>query len=385
MLERREDEMAAGKLASYRFYLRQRPVMLAMLSVLAVVLFLAVTALSRAHDEQREALGDRWFNRGVADLTAKRFDAAVSDFRSALLYSRDNYSYQLNLAEALLGLRHTGEASAYLLNLWEREPENGLVNLELARIAAQQGQTDKAVRYYHDAVYSTWTGDEKTQRQSARLELIELLLRTHARTDAQAELIALSENVGEDPAQQERIGSLFLRAEDYEHALAAYQIALKIDRHNPLALSGAGEAAFRLGSYPQAHQYLQAAVAANPNDTQSADRLKTVDLVLAMDPYRRPISTVQRNHDVINAFATVGERLKNCPLPVAPGSGPSMSDRWDSLKPEITDVGLHRNPDLVDSAMDLVFRIERQANEVCGSPSGPDLALLLIARLHEGN
>lgn len=385
MLERREDEMAAGKLASYRFYFQQRPVMLAMLSVLTVALFLVVTFLSRAHDEQRGALGDRWFNRGVADLTAKRFDAAVSDFRSALLYSRDNYSYQLNLAEALLGLRHTGEASAYLLNLWEREPENGLVNLELARIAAQQGQTDKAVRYYHDAVYSTWTGDEKTQRQSARLELIDLLLRTHSRADAQAELIALAENAGEDPAEQERIGSLFLRAQDYEHALTAYEIALKIDRHNSIALAGAGEAAFQSGSYPQAQQYLQAALAANPNDAQSADRLKTVGMVLTMDPYRRPISTVQRNHDVVTAFATAGERLKNCPLPTGPGSGPSMSDRWATLNPEISDLGLRRNPDLVDSAMDLVFRIERQANDVCGPPSGPDLALLLIAKLHEGN
>ena len=37
-------------------------------------------------------------------------------------------------------MRKTGEASAYLLNLWDREPEDGLVNLELARIAAQQRQ-----------------------------------------------------------------------------------------------------------------------------------------------------------------------------------------------------------------------------------------------------
>jgi hypothetical protein len=35
--------------------------------------------------------------------------------------------------------------------------------------------------------------------------------------------------------------------------------------------------------------------------------------------------------------------------------------------------------------MDMVFRIERQASSNCGAPTGPDLALLLIGKLHEGN
>ena len=376
--------MAAGKLASNRYYFRQRPVVLALLSVLAVLFFLFVTGLSRAYHGQREALGDRWFNRGVADLNAKHFDAAVSNFRSALLYSRDNYFYQLNLAEALLGLGHTGEASAYLMNLWDREPENGLVNLELARIAAQQGRNDQAVRYYHDAIYATWSGDGKNQRRTARLELIELLLHMHSQADAEAELIAFAENAGEDPAEQELIGGLFLRAQDYGRALAAFSSALKTDRHNPIALAGAGDAAFQLQRYPESQRFLQAAVAANPNSGQSADQLKTAEMVLRMDPYRRPISEAQRNRAAVDAFTVAGLRLKSCPVLPGPGSGPSLSDRWSAMKPEITDTGLRRNPDLVDSAMDLVFRIERQTSDTCGTPSGPDLALLLIARLHEG-
>ena len=121
-MREQEESMASGTLSRYRFYLRQRPALLVLLSVITVAFFLAVTALSRAHEAQRQALGNRWFNRGVADLNAKRYEAAVTEFRSALLYSRDDYSYQLNLAEALIGLKHTAEASAYLLNLWDREP-----------------------------------------------------------------------------------------------------------------------------------------------------------------------------------------------------------------------------------------------------------------------
>ena len=112
--------MALESLDRYRFYLRQRPTLLVVLSVLAVLLFLGVTGLSHAYQRQRESLGTRWFTRGVTDLSARRYEAAVTEFRSALLYSRDDYSYRLNLAEALIGLKRTGEASAYLLNLWDR-------------------------------------------------------------------------------------------------------------------------------------------------------------------------------------------------------------------------------------------------------------------------
>ena len=230
MVEAQRDKTSAGAWTDLRIYLRQQPVMLALLAVLAVIFFLAVTGLSRAYHAQRESLGTRWFTRGVADLHAGRFDSAVTEFRAALLYSRDDYNYQLNLAEALIGLKRTGEASAYLANLWERQPEDGLVNLELARIAVQKRQTDQALRYYHNAIYAVWPSDQEVKRREARLELIEFLLTTGAKEQAQAELIALAENIGDDPAQQERVGDLFLRAQDYEHALGLYRLALKEDR-----------------------------------------------------------------------------------------------------------------------------------------------------------
>jgi hypothetical protein len=35
--------------------------------------------------------------------------------------------------------------------------------------------------------------------------------------------------------------------------------------------------------------------------------------------------------------------------------------------------------------MDVAFRIERQSSAMCEPPQGIDMALLLIAKLHEGN
>jgi len=387
--EIQDANQASQKLFNLHLYLRQRPVMLGLLSALAVMFFLIVTGLSNIFYAQRQALGDRWFHRGVSDLEAKRYQAAVTNFRSALLYSRDDSNYQLNLAEALLGANQTAQAYAYLLNLWDREPENGQVNLELARIEAAKGQPQRAIRYYHDAVYAVWPNQQEPERVTARLELVDLLLRLNAKAQAQAELIALQQSVGEDPAEQVRLGELFVRSGDYERGLAAYRVAVKADQHNPRALAGAGEAAFMLAQYPLAEQYLEGAAEANPNDKTSDERLKTTEMVLKMDPYRSILSVDERSHVVMRAFAIAGQRLTKCGVPndamSGEGTKPSLGDRWTAMKPQITLAQLSRQPELADKAMDLIFRIEKQTNTFCETPTGPDMALLLIAKLHEGN
>ena len=389
MVELQQDKTSVAKRIDLRLYVRQQPVMLALLAVLAVICFGAVGGLSRAYHAQRESLGNRWFSRGVADLRAHHYDSAVTDFRAALLYSRDNYDYQLNLAEALIGLGRTNEAYSYLVNLWDRQPENGVVNLELARIAAQRAQTEQALRFYHNAIYADWPGDQEVKRRDTRFELIDYLLSTNAKAQAQSELIALAENLEEDPSQQKRVGDLFLRTQDYEHALSAYRLSLRSDRNSEGALAGAGWAAFQLGRYPLAERYLESAVGANPNDTQSAERLKTTQLVLRMDPFRRQISVTQRDEIVVKAFEIAAQRLKSCgisPSPAGPAAAqPNLADSWIKMKPRISKEQLRRNPDLVEQAMDLVFTIERQTSTTCGTPTGADLALLLLAKLHEGS
>ena len=128
------------KWRDFQPYLRREPVTLALLTGLAILAFSAVAGLSRLYHRQQDSLADRWSTRGTEDLKAGRYGSAVVDFRTALLYARDEYTYQLNLAEALVGEHRADEAYAYLVNLWQREPENGLVNLELARIEAARGR-----------------------------------------------------------------------------------------------------------------------------------------------------------------------------------------------------------------------------------------------------
>jgi len=290
----------------------------------------------------------------------------------------------------LIGAGRSAEADSYLVNLWDREPENGVVNLELARIVAQKGDMEAALRHYHNAIYAAWPNDEETKRRDARLELIEFLLNKGARAQAEAELIALEANAGDDPELQERIGDLFVRTVDYERAFAAYRVSLRSEQHNPAIEGRAGEAAFELGRYPLAHRYLQAALTANAEDTRSAELLKTTELVLGMDPFQRQVSVAQRHRIVVEAFKVAGERLDHCSTQKAGEwqtnvAQTSLAQRWTEMNPQITEATLRRDPDLVEKAMDVVFDIERQTSTSCGPPTGPDLALLLIAGLHEGN
>lgn len=376
------------KLPDFSQYLRREPVMLAVLSGLAIILILAVSGLSRIFYAQQDALATRWSSRGTADLNAGNYRAAVTEFRAALRYARGDYAYQLSLAQALVGLKRTDEAHAYLINLWGRQPENALANLELARIAASKGETAQALRYYHNAIYATWPDNQETESRRARLELIHYLLGINAETQAQAQLIALEATIGDNPSQQAQLGRLFLVAHDENHALEAFRRSLRLKHNNPEALAGAGEAAFQLGLYPTARRYLESAVAVSPGDTKSAALLRTTGFVLQMDPFRPQIPVARRNRIVVAAFAAAGRRLSACAASGAAGppSGlENLDQQWEDLKPHITDYGLRRNPDLANTAMTLVFNIEQKATTLCKAPSETDQALLLIAKLHEEN
>jgi hypothetical protein len=106
----------------------------------------------------------------------------------------------------------------------------------------------------------------------------------------------------------------------------------------------------------------------------------------------------------MDAFAAAGERLKACPAASGwsangtawsagqgaaggqnPGAGQSLGAEWTKMQPEITEPGLRRNPGLVESAMELVFEIERHSEAGCGALSATDKALLRISKLRMGN
>ncbi len=365
------------------------PLVIAALGTLTIVAFLGVTRMVNRFTEEQKAVARHLYAQGLTEQQSGKADLAIEHYRAALSYAHDNFDYQLQLARALRDTGRTEEAEAYLVNLWERSPQSGVINLALGRLAARENSLDKVLQYYHNAIYGVWaTPNPDESRLSAWFELVDTLLRKNARSQAQAELISLSAELRNRPDLELRIADLFGRAGDYEHGLGEYQRVLAQEPENTSALAGAGQDAFHLGRYRDAAHYLQRAVKANPEDSQSAQLLDLSNMIFESDPFIRRLSSSERLRRVKAAFEQAGSHLddcartKNLDLKSAESSGSplaALESHWLELKPKVTRL---RTPDsdLENSAMDLVFQIEQEAERECGSPVGLDQALLLLAQ-----
>lgn len=372
---------------------------LMVLTLAAVAAFAAVSHLVARFNANQQSRGRRLYAQGMADLNAGTADRAIEEFRAALTCDRSNPQYQLSLGRALRDTGRLDEAESYLESLWQRTPEDGTINLALARVAARRGSVEDAIRYYHNAMYGVWSIDPDPNRRDARLELVEFLLRKGAHAQAQSELVALAAFLPPDPDLHLRAAVLFAQAQDYPDALAEYERVLRLDRGNPAALAGAGEAASHAGRYRTAQRYLQLAVNAKPQDSTLRYLLSSANLILETDPFVRRISDAERNRRIAAAFAKAGERLSSCAKqrgvnlsaaanPSVPPSSPSASlaaleSRWLAARRDLPRLRSAGEADLPDVIMDLVFQIEQQTAEDCGEPQGADQALFLISRDRE--
>jgi tetratricopeptide (TPR) repeat protein len=377
---------------SLKLLTRRPPVIIAGLLVLAIVAFLGVNRLVNRFHEQEKALARHLYERGTLAQNAGNAEAAIGDFRAALGYSRDNPQYELSLARALRDTGRTAEAEAYLISLWERSPQEGPVNLALGRLFAREQQFDKAIQYYHNAIFGLWPGDQEARRRDVQFELIEFLLQHKAFPQAQAELITMASGLPRNAVLRLRVADLFAQVQDYEHALAQYQGVLRLDRENVAALYGAGRVAFELGRYRTAEGYLQGAVRTDPKNAPAQKLLRTASLVLQADPLARRISDAERNRRVRSAFLHAGERLDSCAQakgislnPQSPPVGlPSLKAQWLAIKPKLARLRGHSGDGTLDAALNLIFDIEQETQGTCGPPEGLDQALLLLGEDRAG-
>jgi predicted Zn-dependent protease len=362
------------------FRIRQKePVIVGVLFLLAIVAFGAVTALTKSYTtRQRHVTWDLYTRAGSA-LKSGNMPEAIRAFRAALDLAPDNSLYQLGLAKALMAGGRNAEALTYLEILWDKQPENGEVNLELARNYAAGGDTEQAIRHYQNAIYSVWRTDPDINRRTVRFELIHYLIAHGAKTQANAELVALAGNLPEDTTLRTQVAALFFDTKDYTRALSQYERVLRIDAQNKDALAGAGQAAFQLGQFATAQKFLSEAVRQDSNDSESAEDLKISALVHAVDPFDRRISEAERRARVIDAFHVASKRLQAC------ASSSDQRDRFQDLMQRQVAMqarvsSLSQKPEFSTSVMDLVFEIEEFTQGICGTPVDKDLALSLLSK-----
>ena len=379
-----------------KFVPRSAPLILLILTLAAAVSFAAVSHLVVRFNANQQARGRKLYAQGLADASASQYNDAIAAFRAALTCEPTNSQYQLSLARALRDSndpRLLDEAESYLIALWQRAPQDAAVNLALARVEAHRGSIEDATRYYHNAMYGEWKSDPDANRNKARIELIQFLLKQGVPDKAESEMMALATSLPSDAAAHLQAAQLFEQAQDYPNALAQYEEVLRLNPANSSALAGAGQAAYRTGNYATAQRYLEAAVKANSQDGESRELLATTDLILRANPFQSHISDAERNRRITAALSQAEKRLAECaqqtgvdlkvPATVTASPLSSLESRLTDIQPNLARLHSPAETDLPDTIMDVVFQTEQQTKDICGMPQGLDLALLLISEKRE--
>jgi tetratricopeptide (TPR) repeat protein len=379
---------------------RREALILFTLLAITVSALAGVSALVRRFNSWQNTLAQRMNQRGQFALKAGQPALAINFFRSALSFNHDYPVALLNLAESLMAENRLDEAESYLHTLWDRQPQDGTVNVELARLAARRHQTTEALRYYHNAIYGIWANDPVPNRIATRFELINFLLKQNADTPAESELIAMEAGLPQDAQLHTKVAQLFLSIGDNRSAESEFLQALKLDRNDEAAAAGAGKAAFNQGHYRTAILYLDAALAKSSHDQQTRDRLDTARLVLENDPFLRNLSALERQERILKTYRVATSRLDSCLKAQSANANPEAADsqgaqrsvpalqnlvtRERQLRSQMQPAMLTKNPELPAAAMSFVFDVEEQTAPLCGEPSGIDQALLLVGRNREG-
>ncbi len=385
---------------------------LALTGLFAITILFAVLTyfLFRSYSQHQKDAAARWLRRGETALRAGKPVPAVYALRSALAYAPADRRTEIELAEALAKAGNVQEATAYFTALWETEPGNGIINLQLARLSLASKHIPAALEFYHASIYGTWEGDGAKRRREVRLELVNHLIELRRYAEARDELLIAAGNAGDnDVADRLRIAGLLLAAHAPADALHIYSDMAAHRPAIPEALEGAGHTAFLLGRYREAQQYLQRAVAAEaaeraePSLDASRKQLAETNRLLELYP-SASLAIQARAERVLADRVLAKRRLTACqaqmavpaaagpPTPVgtplqsltaapAPdGSLAAIQARWASEPRRITMTDLVAHPDRMQSEIDLIYSTELATNTVCGAPAGDDALLLKIAQ-----
>lgn len=409
---------------------------LALITLFATTALLAVLTnyLYQSYASHQVELANRWLERGQQAMRAGKPQAAIDALSSALAYAPGQRAIQIQLAEALASAGRLQEASVYFNALLEAQQGDGLINLQLARIAARLGNESQAIEDYQRAIYGSWEGDGYVRRRSVRFELINYLVSKQRLDQARNELLVASGNAPDDDITvQLDIARTMEQAQDPSDALNLYKKILR--RHASLreALEGAGRTAFQLGRYLEAKRYLTHALEGPGVDqeppaaiAQNRDRLAEATRLLQLYPSSR-VGLGERSNRILQDRKLAMARLAECTQDkaaakdsaAAPSTQPSsepksnplaslashfsrhttapaqsqpavavppvdplqaLAVRWQQLPAKISVAALEKDPELTQTQIQLIYDTEIVTQAVCGAPSGDDALLLRIAQ-----
>jgi tetratricopeptide (TPR) repeat protein len=369
------DEEATARAALVHRQLLQ----LSLLLSVAVATFFVTKAV--ADSNRATALRDaaEWHRRGQEAAAAGNAGQAIDALRRAVVRDRGNRQYALDLARARALAGDDEGARRALLAQRESSPEDPQINLDLARIAAARGDVDEALRFYRHALYAPWASDLADARRGVRIELVRYLLTQNQTDRGLAELVALSADASEKAADRIQLGRLFAQAGDPARALAQFEQALRADEDDGDALAGAGEAAFALGQYRAARDYLRRV----PDPPAPIAELRDVaDLVLSRDPLAPRLGSLERRRRLLANLAAARQRLDVCVSSRVTGEASAGARDLQAAAAAFAaqlDKARALEQDTLEAGVEMIGRVEGYAVDSCGPPTALDRALLLVS------
>ncbi|MGH9587212.1 MAG: tetratricopeptide repeat protein [Acidobacteriaceae bacterium] len=361
----------------------------ALFAIFAITVTLAILTyfLFASFSRHRDVLARRWKANGERAMRNGHPDQAVQALRSALEYAPDSRDTEIDLAMALAASGRDLEATSYFNTLLESQPGNGLIHLQLARIAAKQGNATLAEEHYQRALDGTWQGDGYVRRREVRLELANYLISRKDYSRAQTELRTAAGNAPKDPNLQIRIAEIMERAQDPTDALAIYRAQIRLHNAPVEAFQGAGRTAYALGRITTAREALSVATEYRGFNAQTKAERDSVRQMLAsatriLQLYPDPDLSVRTRAARIQNNAKIARaRLVSCAAnPSLAAKLTALQTQWQQVPARLTLRALERNPQLEQTTMNLVYNTEKQTAEICGVPSGDDALLLKIAQ-----
>ena len=278
------------------------------------------------------------------------------------------------------------EAENYFLTLWDTEPGNGSINLQLARLERSRGDASAAINYYRAAVFGTWDGDAPMRRRDARLELCQYLNQRGEHQAARSELLIAASN-NTDSATQLLIAQDLEEANDPADAITAYRNAMANGPDRAVAEAKAGELCYRMGNYACADELLAKALRAKRWQPEQVARMTALEHdaeLLQQLAFGPAIPEDLRATHLLADAHMVQSRLKVCiaqHADVLPEPLQEAQARWKTLDSPHTEHILRNDEGLQQQYAKLIEDTETVATQVCGPATGED-ALLVYLRDH---
>jgi tetratricopeptide (TPR) repeat protein len=363
-----------------RLMLRDSFIFISLIAI-TVVLFLATYFLFRSFQTHRAELAKRWAGRGSVAFHANHPKEAIQFYRTALSYAPGERSYELMLAEALGQAGQTEESYNYFVGLWDAQPGDGFINLQLARLVAKKQDVTSAINFYRASIDGTWEGDGVERRREVRLELARYMIAHHQLEQARTDLLIAAGNGPNTPELDITFASLLEQAGAPLDALRLYQKALAEQPKNLRALSRAGHLAYAMGNYALAGELLERAVREQPDNRENSALLQEAKRILELQPAEN-LPMREQGARILAAREIARKRFTDCAASLGDTQTNALQDlqnRWAAQDKVGRSLLLH-DSDQQKATLQLVRDTEIDTSQLCGVPTGDDALLLLLAR-----